>query len=113
MSVLLVILAAIFNACMDRVETVISFNNSVFSTLNPLWWSKANSADVVKKIPFTQYKPDFWHLCKSAMICLLLAVPFFYKPIIGGFIDYVLLGILYNVVFEQFYSKILKKKALK
>jgi hypothetical protein len=113
MAVILVIFAALFNAIMDRVETTISFNDSVFNKLNPLWWCKAQSADVVKKIPFTAYKPDCWHLSKSAMICLLLAIPFFYKPIIGGFIDYVLLGILYNIVFEQFYSKILKKKALK
>lgn len=110
MSAILVILAAIFNSCMDRVETVISFNDSIFSKYNPLWWSKAQSADVVKKIPFTGYKPDFWHLCKSAMICLLLALPFVYTEVFNPIVDYILLGILYNVTFEQFYSKILRRK---
>lgn len=53
---------------------------------------------------------DFWHLCKSAMICLLLAVPFVYTEVFNPIVDYILLGILYNVTFEQFYSRILKRK---
>lgn len=110
MAVALVIIAAFFNAIMDRVETTISFNDSVFNKLNPLWWCKDQSANVVKRIPFTNYRPDCWHLNKSAMICAFLAIPFFYKPIIGGFVDYVMLGILYNVVFEQLYSRVLRKK---
>lgn len=113
MAIILVIIAAIFNAIMDRVETTIAFNDSVFYKLNPLWWCKAQSADVVKKIPFTNYKIDCWHLSKSAMICSFLAIPFFYKPIIGGFVDYVMLGILYNVVFEQLYSRVLRKNKKK
>ncbi len=110
MSALLVILAAIFNACMDRIETIISFNDSVFSKYNPLWWSKAQSADVVNKVPFTNYKPDFWHLCKSGMICSLLAIPFVYQEVFNPIVDYIFLGVLYNVTFEQFYAKILRRK---
>lgn len=70
MSAILVILAAIFNSCMDRVETVISFNDSIFSKYNPLWWSKAQSADnkyignnpmlghkkIIIKIPYLSWK---------------------------------------------------------
>lgn len=113
MILILVILAAIFNACMDRVETIIAFNDSVFYGLNPFWWCKAKSANVVKKIPLTNYKPDFWHLCKSAMICSLLALPFFYKEFLCEAADYIILGLLYNAVFEQFYSKILRRKNIK
>lgn len=104
---LFIILAAIASACADRVETTIHFNASIFSHLNPKWWSKVGAADI-KKIPFTNYPPNFWHLCKSTMICSLLATPFFYHILIHPIVDYVIFGVVYNVVFEQFYSHILK-----
>lgn len=105
----LIILAAILNACMDRVETFIHFNDSVFYKLNPRFYSKMDSADAWR-LPFTQYPVNFWHLCKSGMLCCLLATPFCYNILIQPIVDYVIFGITYNVVFEQFYSRILKKK---
>ncbi len=104
---LLIILAAIFNACMDRVETFIHFNDSVFCKLNPKFYSKMDSSNYAYRI--INYKVDFWHLCKSAMLFCLLATPFFYDIIFIPILDYIIFGILYNVVFEQFYSRILKK----
>lgn len=105
-----IIVAAILNACMDRVETKISFNDSIFWRKDPHFYCKPISAGKVKFIPMTRYRPDFWHLCKSGVICCLLAVPFFYTIIVYPFLDYILMGLVYNVVFEQFYSKILKDK---
>jgi len=108
MAFILIILAAIANACMDRVETTIHFNNSVFSNLKASWWCKEQSWQT-KYIPFTHYKPDFWHLCKSVMICSLLAIPFVHNTLFHPLIDYVIFGLLYNITFELFYSKILRK----
>lgn len=53
---------------------------------------------------------DFWHLCKSGMICSLLAIPFVYQEVFNPIVDYIFLGVLYNVTFEQFYAKILRRK---
>jgi hypothetical protein len=104
----LIILAAILNACMDRVETFIHFNDSVFYKLNPKFYSKMDSSEHARRI--LNYKIDFWHLCKSGMLCCLLATPFCYNILIQPIVDYVIFGITYNIVFEQFYSRILKKK---
>lgn len=104
---ILIILAAFFNACMDRVETFIHFNDSIFYKLNPKFYSKMESSEYAYKI--INYKVDFWHLCKSGMICCLLATPFFYNTIFIPVIDFIIFGIIYNVVFENFYSRILRK----
>ena len=108
MAFILVVIAAIANACMDRVETTIHFNASVFRDLNPKFFSKVDSAGA-KRLPFTNYPINFWHICKSVMICSLLAIPFVHNTLFHPLIDYVIFGLLYNITFELFYSKILRK----
>ena len=107
--VILVVMAAFFSACADRVETPIHFNDSVFHNLKPRFYSKVDSSGA-NRIPFTNYPFNFWHICKSGMICSLLATSIFYSIMINRLVDYLCLGLIYNIVFEQFYSHILKLK---
>lgn len=108
-SYFLVILAAIFNAVMDRLETEISFNASVFRNLNPEYWCKPKSAHKVKFLPFTRYRPDAWHISKSAMIfCWVGAVVLYRVQLPYKWLDFIVLGLMFNLVFENMYAKVFK-----
>lgn len=109
LSVLFVSIAAIFNSIMDRVGDGTAFSRSIFSHLNPKWWSKEVSWEYVKFLPFTKYRPDAWHLSKSGMIVFItLAIVFYNKQIHWG-VDFLILGTLWNLVFNTFYNHIFKK----
>lgn len=104
LSSLLVILAAILNAVMDRLENE-TFFASVFKNTNEKFWYKRESWKYAKRI--FNYKIDGWHLSKSLMIiCLCLAIVF-YNPVFG-LIDFVLFGLLWNLTFNLFYNRIIK-----
>jgi hypothetical protein len=105
LSSLFIILAAIFNACMDRVENE-NFYTSVFKKLNKNFWYKRESWETAYKI--FGYKFDFWHLSKSAMVISLCLAIALYVPILGT-IDFVIFGLLWNLTFNLFYNKILKR----
>lgn len=120
-----IIIAAIFNALMDKVETTIQFNTSIFSKKNKLFWSKVDSANNNGFFIGTKYRVDAWHLSKSfALILLFIAMvtyrPFFYTIdlmqlitpstivnfIICAILDIVITGIIWNYIFDLFYHKI-------
>lgn len=104
LSSLLVILAAYFNALMDRLENE-TFFTSVFKNMNQKFWYKRESWKYAKRV--FNYKIDGWHLAKSSMIvCLCLAIVF-YTPMFG-WIDFVLFGLLWNLTFNIFYNRIFK-----
>lgn len=106
-SVILIILAAIFNSVMDRVENE-NFFRSVFKNLDQKFYYKRESWKHAKQI--FGYKLDCWHIAKSLMIvCLALAVVF-YSPIFNWWVDFLLFGILWNATFNIFYSRLLKSK---
>lgn len=67
------ILAAVLNAMMDKLDTYISFDASIFCKWDEKFWCKPVSAHTVGFIKGTKYRPDGWHLCKSAMIVCLAA----------------------------------------
>lgn len=100
-----IILAAICNAVMDRIENE-NFFKSVFSNKNETFWYKRESWKFAKKV--FGYKIDAWHLFKSAMIVSLCLSIVFYIPIFG-IIDFVLFGALWNLTFNVFYNRILNK----
>jgi hypothetical protein len=106
-SLILIFLAAFFNAVMDAVENE-NISESIFKNLPRQFWYKRDSWKYVKKI--FGYRPDAWHLSKSAMIiCFVLAIVFFDIPIkkwqdvavciIAG-------GFTWNFTFWLFYNKI-------
>jgi len=106
-SLILIFFAAMFNAVMDKTKDTIQYNSSQFRGLNPLFWN--DEAWSGKFVPFTKYKLNAWHISKSLMLFCLLATPFFYKPIFGGW-DYILFGLEWVFIFNLFYNKFLKFK---
>lgn len=109
LSAALLAVAAIFNAVMDSVEYDTAYERSVFNQFNPKWWCKTISWKYVKFIPFTRYRPDAWHLAKSAMIIFFCLSVVFYKTQIYWLVDFVILGLVWNIVFNLFYDKIFKR----
>jgi hypothetical protein len=120
-SVILICFAAFFNAIMDRVGDEVAFNASIFSKLNPKFWSKDISWKYAKKV--FGWKFDAWHVAKSLMVCTVILGYFYHTPIvkfdwasirIGNlifpWIDYILLGFTWNGVFNIFYKHLLKKR---
>jgi hypothetical protein len=107
-SLALIFFAAFFNSVMDACENEPNYNESIFKKLPHQFWLKEQSWKYVKKI--FGYRPDAWHLSKSAMIiCFVLAIIFFDIPIkkwqdvavciIAG-------GLTWNFTFWLFYNKI-------
>lgn len=107
---ILVAIAAAFNAVMDRTETKIAFQSSIFSRLDLRFWLKSVSAHNIKFLPKTKYRPDAWHLAKSCMIVSLLAASVTYEPVSWWWLDFLLLGCVWNATFSVFYHRILTKK---
>lgn len=97
---ILLILAAFFNAVMDKTKDTIQYNTSVFKDLNKRFW---NDEEYTNYVPFTKYKLNAWHLSKSLMIiCICTAM----SCTIWEFIIY---GIIWNLVFNFLYNKALKR----
>ena len=95
--IILLAFAALFNSIMDKCETVISFNSSVFKKFNPSFWCKAISANK-PLLKFTHYRVDAWHLSKSMMvICVCAAMS-------DNVYQFVILGIVWNVIFNTLYK---------
>ena len=105
---ILVALAAIFNAVMDKTKDTIQYKTSVFYKWgwNPNFFND-EQYDKWQGYLVGKYKPNAWHLSKSRMVMCLLAIPFVYKPFLGP-IDYLIFGYEWIVVFNLFYDKIFK-----
>ncbi|THU36922.1 hypothetical protein FAM09_18335 [Niastella caeni] len=118
MWILFVAMAAICNSMMDTVENE-NIYNSIFSHKDPFFWYKRVSWKYGRKI--FSYKLDAWHLLKSAMIILLCAaaITYHYFPLFRSEIiwkskwawtaDAIIFGIAWNLPFNLFYNKILRK----
>lgn len=101
-SISLVCLAAFFKAVADTLQH--HYYTSVFKKLNPKWWDPAISWEYVDKIQFTGYRPDAWHLSNSLMIISFLLAIIFYKNKHPRWIEFIIGGIVFNLVFGLFYS---------
>ena len=99
-------LASICNSIMDTLSH--HFANSIFEHKNPKYWNPNVSWMFANYLPYTKYKVDAWHLFKSAMIVFIcLAIVFGNKL---NIIDFILLGTLWNIVFNIFYNHLLISK---
>jgi hypothetical protein len=99
MSLVFIILAAICKAVADTLSH--HFHTSVFRYMGKLWNPEV-SWKIAKRIPFTKYPVDAWHIANSLMIIFfLLAVFGFSWMVIVG-------GIVFNLAFNTFYNKILR-----
>jgi hypothetical protein len=100
MNAVLLILAAFFSAVMDKTKDTIQYNSSVFKNWNKRFW---NDEEPTQYFWRTKYKLNAWHLSKSLMIiCICAAI----SRTIWEFIIY---GIIWNLVFNFLYNKALKR----
>jgi len=125
-SLILVGIAAICNAVMDVLQ--FHYKQSIFDKYNSKWWNPAISwknkyvdwDNYLRNrkqlnifnlfyIDYPIFLTDAWHFFKSSMIVLLGLAIVFYNPVINIYVDIVLIGIVWNMVFKVFYSKFFRK----
>lgn len=120
-SYILILLASICNAIMD--VTSFHYDNSIFNKLNPKYWNpqiswknkyidwdKGNKER--KKLFGINIAPAFtdaWHFFKSLMIILMVSSIVLYKPLFNIWIDFLVIGFIWNGTFSFFYNVIFKK----
>ena len=105
-SYILLALASICNAIMDTLAH--HYSSSKFQNLNDKFWNPNISWQYAHYLPFTNYKIDAWHLFKSAMIVFMCASICFANSF--NILDFICLGILWNIIFNLFYNHLLIKK---
>ncbi|HEU4901187.1 MAG TPA: hypothetical protein VFT06_00305 [Flavisolibacter sp.] len=103
-----VVLAAFSKAVADTLAH--HFATSVFKWRDKRFWEPSTSCNYVGFIRFTKYRPDAWHLSNSLQIvswCAAIAfatnLPFAWWQIL------IVAGVVFNLVFNLFYNKILKR----
>lgn len=106
-TMILLAVAAFFNALMDAVENE-NFFESIFKKWRQSFWYKRESWKYARKI--FGYKIDAWHLFKSAMVLLIILSAVLYRPLIHPWVDVAICGIIWNGVFIFFYHKVFKIK---
>lgn len=121
-SLLLWGMAAILDACQDTLEH--HYRNSIFCKKgdeNNRFWNMEESNKNPIYVPKTKYKVDAWHLVKSIKIILLamsLVFALFNKEIgwLGLelnltviIVSLIILGVVWNGLFNLFYNYILIK----
>lgn len=107
-SYILVFLAAILNAVMDTIADEPHFNKSIFKNWDKRFWSKEISWSFSKKI--FNWKFDGWHVAKSLMIICLVGAIITFRVYHQWWVHFISFGVIWNVTFEFFYSKIFKAK---
>lgn len=106
MSALYIVIAAILNAFMDRIENE-NFYESIFRDWPERFWYKRTSWRFAKTI--FGWKLDAWHIAKSLMIISLLMAMVKYEGFYNWWVDVIMAGGLWVVTFNIFYNKIFKK----
>jgi len=132
-SLTFIILASFFNAVMDKVK--FHYYKSTFEDCFPKngtikrleirrwiglensWDNKyinGNSLNGRRKLQIFDYEfnypvwfCDLWHFSKSLMIVSLCLAIVCYSPIVNTYIDFVIYGMMWNIVFNVFFNKIL------
>ena len=117
-SIILMILAGIFNACMDVLK--VRFKRSIFSTwknqnwIDPSlsWHNKWKYNSKLGRLIMSTalvWLTDLWHLSKMLMlVCISLAI-IFYMPIYQWWTDIFIMYFAFTGTFELFFSKIFVK----
>mgnify|MGYP006979485448 CR=1 FL=1 len=117
-AIILLILAGIFNACMDTLKT--HYSKSIFSKwknqnwVNPSlswtnkWKSESKLGDLIMSTVLV-WATDLWHLLKTLMLLSIMLTVVFYKPIVNWWADSIILFCSFTIPFELFYSKFLIK----
>jgi len=101
-----ILLAAICKAVADTLYH--HYDTSVFARLNPKWWNPVVSCNYVGFIPFTEYRPDGWHIANSLMIVAFIAAAVLHRSFASWWVEVIAFGIGFNIIFSLFYNKILR-----
>lgn len=96
----LIIIAAICKAVADTIAHHKS--RSVFK--NSKFWSNGG-----KIVPGTKYRLDGWHICNSGMICAFVVAAVLHSPVLAWYFEIPIGGVVFILVFNLFYNKILLK----
>lgn len=105
--IVLIVLAAVFKAVADTVAD--HYDVSIFKGKHPAFWDKTTAAQYAPFLRFTKFRLDAWHLANFAMIFCFCLCAVIHKPILHWFIELVIAGVIFNVVFNFFYNKALRK----
>lgn len=104
-------LAAFFNAVMDSLENEPNYDKTIFKKLPKQYWLKEQSWKYAPKI--LGYHCDPWHFSKSLMIVFCVGAivsAFVVELIFRPWLTFILSGLLWNGVFNLFYSFIFRLK---
>jgi hypothetical protein len=103
-TILLISFAAFCKALADTLAH--HFDTSVFRKKNRKFWDPVISSEWVKKV--FAYKLDAWHLSNSAMIVAMVCAIVFHSNRFEWWIEIPIGGVVWNLVFNLFYNKILR-----
>jgi hypothetical protein len=104
-----ILLAGVCKAVADTLQH--HFQQSVFKWWDPRFWDGAVSWQYAHYLKFTRYKIDGWHIANSLMILFFcLAIAFHKTGRFDVFLEVIMYGGLFDIAFNIFYNKILKKK---
>jgi hypothetical protein len=107
-SLLLILLAAIFKAVADTVMW--HYDTSVFKRMPFQFWNPRESYKYAKHIPLTTYPVDGWHLANSGMIICFICAAIFHHSVLKWYFEIIIGGVAFNVVFGIFYDHLLRRK---
>ena len=121
-SIILMIIAGIFNAIMDVLKT--RYNTSIFASWPNQNWLKPSLSWVNKwkngdrsqgerflgSSTFLVWITDFWHLAKMIMQACISAAIILYSPIYKWWTDIFIMYCSFTIPFELFYSRFFIKK---
>jgi len=118
-SIILIIFAGIFNACMDVLKY--RWNTSIFQNwknqqwINPSlswhnkWKPDSKIGDLIMSTVLV-WITDMWHFTKMMMLLCIMFAIVFYFPIYKWWADIIILYFAFTGTFELFYSQIFIKK---
>jgi hypothetical protein len=120
-SIILLVCAGIFNACMDVLD--FKYSKSIFlNCKNQQWinpsiswknkWKNGDSTQGEKffgSSTFLVWLTDLWHFSKFMMLLAICAAIILFQSIVVWWIDILILYCVFTIIFELFYSKIFIK----
>lgn len=106
LTILWLIVAAIFKAVADTLQH--HFSSSVFKSSNPNFWNPNESWKYARRV--FSYPVDAWHLSNSFMIvAFILAAISHHQVIMTWWVECLLDGIVFILVFNFFYNRVFRR----
>jgi len=120
-SAIFIVIAAICNAVMDKVQS--HYSKSIFKDLNSKWWNpkeswknKWKNGDPAQGEAFLGSSTvfilftDAWHFFQFLFLSFLFLAVVFYAPMVNWVVDFIVYHVVLGMVFELFFAKIFAKE---